>query len=136
MVVSTLNQLYVGATETVDDSPVALGDDLIAVVRGFGIATLQSGGLLLSVLPGVELVDDVALAEETTLRTALHQHYTPLSAFTLLVFILLYVSCVATLAAIYHEFGRSWAITSAVYQTAVAWLVAFLVFQVGHLLGF
>jgi ferrous iron transport protein B len=54
----------------------------------------------------------------------------------MLVFVLLYVPCVATLGAIKHEFGTSWAVTSAVYQTAVAWVAAFLVYQVGTLLGF
>jgi ferrous iron transport protein B len=43
---------------------------------------------------------------------------------------------VATLGAIKHEFGTSLAITSAVYQTVVAWIVAFLVYQAGLLLGF
>ena len=41
----------------------------------------------------------------------------------------------ATLGAIQHEFGTSWSITSAVYQTAIAWLVALLVYQIGSLLG-
>jgi ferrous iron transport protein B len=61
--------------------------------------------------------------------------FTPLSAVALLVFVLLYVPCVATLGAIKHEFGTSWAVTSAVYQTAVAWLVAFLIYQGGLLFG-
>ena len=59
-----------------------------------------------------------------------------LPALAMLVFVLLYVPCVATLGAIKHEFGTSWAVTSAVYQTAVAWVAAFLVYQVGTLLGF
>jgi ferrous iron transport protein B len=40
------------------------------------------------------------------------------------------------LGAIRHEFGASWAVTSAIYQTAVAWIVAFLIYQGGRLLGF
>ncbi|MCK6538521.1 MAG: hypothetical protein L6Q26_00575 [Anaerolineales bacterium] len=43
--------------------------------------------------------------------------------------------CVATLGAIKHEFGASWAVTSAVYQTVAAWLAALLVYQGGRLLG-
>ena len=53
----------------------------------------------------------------------------------MLVFVLLYVPCVATLGAIKHEFGTSWAVTSAVYQTVVAWVAAMLVYQVGTLFG-
>ena len=52
-----------------------------------------------------------------------------------LVFVLLYVHCVATLGAIKHEFGMSWAVTSAVYQTVVAWVAALVVYQGGRLFG-
>jgi ferrous iron transport protein B len=70
------------------------------------------------------------------LSLALREHFTPLSASALLVFVLLYVPCIATLSAIKFEFGTSWAVTSAVYQTAVAWVAAFIVYQGGKLLGF
>jgi ferrous iron transport protein B len=43
---------------------------------------------------------------------------------------------VATLGAIKHEFGMSWAVTSAIYQTVVAWIFSFIIYQVGLLLGF
>ncbi|MFN8414671.1 MAG: nucleoside recognition domain-containing protein, partial [Anaerolineales bacterium] len=66
----------------------------------------------------------------------LRNNFTPLSAVALLVFVLLYVPCVATLGAIKHEFGTSWSITSAVYQTAIAWVAAFVIYQGGLLLGF
>ena len=49
---------------------------------------------------------------------------------------LLYVPCMATLGAIKHEFGGRWAVMSAVYQTTVAWLVAFVIYQGGLALGF
>ena len=73
--------------------------------------------------------------EDTALSLALRENFSPLSAAALLVFVLLYVPCVATLGAIKHEFGTSWAVTSAVYQTVVAWIAAFIVYQGGHLLG-
>jgi ferrous iron transport protein B len=65
----------------------------------------------------------------------LRGQFTPLSAVALLVFVLLYVPCVATLGAIKQEFGTSWAWISAAYQTAVAWVAAFIIYQGGHLLG-
>ena len=89
----------------------------------------------MSIIPGVNLVDAESASEDTALSLALRESFTPLSAVALLVFVLLYVPCVATLGAIKHEFGTSWAVTSAVYQTAVAWIVAFIVYQGGLLLG-
>jgi ferrous iron transport protein B len=90
----------------------------------------------LSIIPGVNLAGEETKGEDTALSLALRDRFTPLSAASMLVFVLLYVPCVATLGAIKHEFGASWAVTSAVYQTAVAWIAAFLVYQIGSLLGF
>ena len=62
--------------------------------------------------------------------------YEPLSAYALMVFILLYVPCVAVNATIRTETKSwGWAVFAAVYTTAVAWLVAFTVYQGGRLLG-
>lgn len=57
--------------------------------------------------------------------------FTPASALAFLVFVLLYFPCIATLAAITRETG-SWKYTafSVVYNTALAWLLAFCTFHV------
>jgi ferrous iron transport protein B len=52
-----------------------------------------------------------------------------------MLFVLIYFPCVATLAAIKQESGSwKWAIFAAFYTTALAWLVAFAVKQIGDLL--
>lgn len=135
IVVSTMSQVYLGEMEQADVEPSTLAEDLSLIGGGFVEATLRSGRILLSILPGVNLVDDGAEREDTILSRALREHFSTLSAVALLVFVLLYVPCVATLGAIKHEFGRSWAVTSAIYQTVVAWIVAFVVYQGGRLLG-
>lgn len=63
--------------------------------------------------------------------------FTPLTAFTFLVFCLLYPPCVAALATIRREMNSGW-ITLAIigYQLTAAWCVAFAVRQVGMMLGF
>ena len=59
--------------------------------------------------------------------------FTPLSAFTFLVFSLLYTPCVAAIAAVKRELGTGWAAAIVVIQCVIAWLIAFLVFTVGSL---
>ncbi|GAB4465087.1 MAG: hypothetical protein Kow0070_27310 [Anaerolineales bacterium] len=135
IVVSTLSQVYVGGEENQSGEETTFGEDLIGIGRGFAEAAVSSGKILLSIVPGVNLVDEGAGGEDTALSIALRERFTPLSAVSLLVFVLLYVPCVATLGAIRHEFGASWAATSAIYQTAVAWFAAFLIYQGGRLLG-
>ncbi|MGM0453728.1 MAG: ferrous iron transport protein B [Thermodesulfobacteriota bacterium] len=77
-------------------------------------------------------------AESDMLRNALQKSgMTALSALAMMVFVLLYVPCLATVAAIARETGSSrWMILSVVYTTGVAWLAAFVVYQGGRLLGF
>jgi ferrous iron transport protein B len=60
--------------------------------------------------------------------------YSPLVAFSLLLFILIYFPCIAVIAAIYRESGSfGWALFTIIYSTSVAWMVSFIVFQVGSL---
>jgi ferrous iron transport protein B len=73
-------------------------------------------------------------ALETALRTS---GMTPLSALSMMVFVLLYLPCLATVAAIRRETGSiklMW--FSIFYSTSLAWVMAFLVYQGGRLLGF
>ena len=78
--------------------------------------------------------------EETTESTAslnekLSTHYTPLIAYSYMIFVLLYFPCIATLAAIRQESGSwKWALFAAFYSTLLAWCVAFVFYQVGLLL--
>lgn len=58
-----------------------------------------------------------------------------LTAISLLVFCLLYTPCVASIATIKRELGGLWATGVAVFQCAVAWVVAFVVYTGGGLLG-
>lgn len=65
----------------------------------------------------------------------LSQIFTPLSAFSFLTFTLLYMPCVAAMAAVKRELG-GWksAIGVMAFQTVTAWIVAFIVYQAGTLI--
>ena len=61
--------------------------------------------------------------------------FTPRSAAAFIVFILLFFPCIATIAAIANETGSwKWALFSIIYNTAVAWLAAYIVYTIGGLL--
>lgn len=139
IVVSTMSQIYAGevqAAANTDPVSISLVDDLAAIAGGFVSATIDAGRILLSLIPGVNLMPAEEAVQDTALSAALQRHFTPLTAFAFMVFVLLYVPCIATIGAIKHEFGASWATFSAVYQTAVAWLAAFVIYQGGLLIGF
>ena len=61
--------------------------------------------------------------------------FTPLSAFSYLVFILLYVPCVAAVSTLFREMGsKKLAFFSIGWQIACAYVLSMLVYQVGSLL--
>lgn len=61
--------------------------------------------------------------------------FNSLSAMAFMAFVLLYFPCIATIAAIVRESG-SWkyGAFTVVYNTAVAWLIAMLIYQIGSFL--
>lgn len=63
-------------------------------------------------------------------------NYSRAAALAMMVFILLYFPCIATVAAIAQEAGGwKWAAFSIVYNTAVAWLIAWAAYHIGILTG-
>ena len=61
----------------------------------------------------------------------LSELFTPLSAFSFMVFSLLYTPCVATIATVKRELGRRYAVLVILMQCSIAWFVAFLVYFAG-----
>jgi ferrous iron transport protein B len=74
------------------------------------------------------------------LREIKHDHgaafgqpvFTPVTALAFLLFVLIYFPCIGVVSAIAKESGRwRWALFTIGYTTTAAWLVAFLVNQIG-----
>lgn len=135
LVVSAMSQIYMGG-ETSPSYTRTFAGDLDEIGARLADAAMRSLKTFVSILPGIELTEKENASHDTRLSRSLREHFSPLAATAFLVFVLLYVPCVATLGAIRHEFGTAWALTSAVYQTVVAWAAAFAVHSLGVLLGF
>lgn len=102
-----------------------------------GIGLLSGVGakeLVVSTLGVLYTHEEAADPEDVNLANRLP--ITPLVAIAYMLFVLIYFPCIATLAAIKQESGSwKWAIFAALYTTALAWLVAFTVYQVGSWLS-
>jgi ferrous iron transport protein B len=62
-------------------------------------------------------------------------NFTPLVAYSFLLFVLIYFPCLATIVAIRHESGSwKWALFTAAYTTLLAWIISAVFYQVGSLL--
>ena len=91
-----------------------------------GITAKESVVSTLTVLTGS--------ANSAELSTALQSIFTPLSAFSFLVFTVLYMPCVAAFAASKRELGSTKsALATAAFQTGMAYIVALVIYQVAHL---
>jgi len=151
VVVGTMSQVFV--RDVVIESEAApsttLVEDLSGIVTGFGQAAVLTVQEVINIIPRtlnvipvfqVPQVDFLNTAEEeedlTALGVALQGAFTPLAAVAFSAFVLLYVPCMASVAAMRHEFGKRWTLYQIVYTLAVAWSVSVLVYQVGGLLGF
>jgi len=63
--------------------------------------------------------------------------FTPLIAYSLMVFVLIYSPCLAALAVIKRESNSwKWPIFATVYTTVLAWIMSFLVYQIGSFMGY
>ena len=63
--------------------------------------------------------------------------YTPLTGLTLMVFYVFAMQCVSTVAVVRRETNSwKWPLFQTVYMTSLAWILAFLTYQVGTRLGF
>ena len=60
--------------------------------------------------------------------------FTPLTAYAFMVFVLLYFPCVATITTLRKEIGAKWAWFSVVHSFVLAWVVSFMIYQVGNLI--
>ena len=86
---------------------------------------------------GVLYATDQTEDSEALKNALLSSNMTPLSALAMMIFVLLYVPCLATVSTIRRETASlKWAVFSVVYSTCLAWGLAFCVYQGGKVLGF
>lgn len=112
LVVSTLGVLYSDQTPKADEQKVAAASNPEEIQ------------------PATNEDED----EDAGLQQALTKAITPLTAVSYMVFVLFYFPCIATIAAIKNESG-SWkyALFAVCYTTLLAWIMSFLVYNIGNL---
>lgn len=131
-----------------------LGHAIEPVIRPLGfdwkigvalIASFAAREVLVSTLSIIYNVGKDADAENDTLIQAVRDAkkddgtpaWTPLTALTLMVFFVLAMQCMSTVAVVRRETNSwAWALFMVAYMTGIAYFAAFLTYQGGRLLGF
>jgi len=112
--------------------PLGFGNWQSSMALMFGFVAKE---IIVSTFGSLYGIGDIE--NESSFNNVLQNDFTPLSAYAFMVFVLLYIPCLATLAVIKKETGSwKWSILVISYTTFIAWIVAFIVFQGGKLLGF
>lgn len=151
VVVSTMAQIYVGeedkkeeiakneretkAEEEKKEEAKGFFEDLKEVGLSFILSIKEALENLLSGF-GIKSLSTQEDEEQALLKSRLQGIFTPLTAYTFLVFVLLYWPCVVVGIAMKQEFG-SWKlyVQALMIHTLMAWLVAFVIYQLGKILG-
>jgi ferrous iron transport protein B len=109
--------------------PCGFGEWRAAVALLTGFVAKEAVVSTLGILYGVGDASSTA-----AISGALANHFTPLSAYSYLVFILLYMPCMVAFTTIKKEMGSwKWTLFAVGYQTVVAWIVSALVYNIGSL---
>ncbi len=138
IVVGTMGEIYVPKEEKKEEAP-AFKEELKEMGTSFADAARRSFLNVFSAFGIASLSTEESaekVAERMPLREVLRKQFTPLSAYAFITFVLLYMPCVVVAIAMRQEFGTwKWFGISFVYQMALAWGVAFLIYQGGKLMG-
>ena len=115
----------IGQVISIIFAPLGFADWRIATGLITGFMAKESVISTLSVLTG---------ASAAELGNTLHTLFSPLAAFSFLIFTLLYTPCVAAISAVKRELGSLRGTFLVIfYQTGFAWAVALAIYQVGNI---
>lgn len=119
----------------------AIGGIFAPLLKPIGFGSWQAGASLLTGFLAKESIISTMniiffVPNEASLQGILSKHYSPLSAYSFMVFILLYIPCLATTATIYKETGsKKWTVFSMGYALTIAYVLTFIIYQGGRLFG-
>lgn len=115
-----------------NDSVLALIAQIIApLFQPLGLGDWRMAVALISGFMAKESF--VSTFQTLVAGTPLTELFTQASALAMLVFCLLYTPCVAAIAAVKRELGGKYALIMVVVQCVIAWVVAFVTYQIGTL---
>ena len=137
--------LHLNMTDSMPESILGvIGGFIAPILRPLGFGAWQAAVALLTgiiakeaVVASLSMFYGFALtAGSGVVAAAMGATFTPLSALSFLVFVLMYVPCVASIATIRREMASlKWTLVSIGWQIFTAYICSMLVYQIGLLIG-
>ena len=141
VLVWVLANLPIGVEYASQESALGrIGSFIAPIFKPAGFSSWEAAvALLFGILAKEVVVSTLGVVygvEESGLREAISQNWTPLSAYAFMVMSLIYIPCIATIAVIKGETNSwVWAALAVSYSLILGWLVAVIVYQGGLMLG-
>ncbi|MEW4383337.1 ferrous iron transport protein B [Staphylococcus epidermidis] len=115
-----------------------IGQGFANLIAPLGFGSWQAGAILIPGFLAKEvIISSMAIlysSSERGLTQVIQQQFTPLSAYAFMIFILLYVPCISTVATIRKETSSwKWTLLAVVYPIVTAYILTFVFYQVSQL---
>ena len=143
IIIWILSNLPLGVVSASQESLLGMiGTAVAPIFTPLGFGTWQAAVAILAGLIAKEVIVGTfaslgSLEGDDGTDSLLHDSFTPLSSYSFMVFSLLYIPCFATLATIRQETSSwKWPLIICAISLVTAYVVAFLIYNVGLLLGF
>jgi len=113
-------------------APLGFGNWKASVALLTGLVAKEVVVSTMGILYGLGDIGENTSQLVVTLQSA----FTPLTAYAFMAFTLLYMPCIAAFGAIKREMNSwKWTLIAVGYQTGIAWIIAFIIYQGGRLFG-
>lgn len=114
-----------------------IGGIIAPLLLPLGFSSWQAGATLIPGFLAKEVVVSamaiIYAVDDNALIHTIREQFTPLSAYSFMLFILLYIPCLSTVAAIRKETTSwKWTIFAMTYPIAIAYTLSMLVYQIGQ----
>lgn len=126
---------FTGMTDINSSFMAYIGKFISPIFIPLGFASWQNSVALLTGIMAKEVVvGTMGVIYGSDLTTILPKVFSPLSAYSFLVFVLLYTPCISLIATMKKEYGSKMAIFSVLYQLVLAWIASFIVYNLGSMI--
>lgn len=125
---------FTGMVDVNDSILASIGNVMAPIFKPLGFGNWQSSvSLLTGLLAKETVIASMGIIFAGDLTTVLPLYFTSASALSFSVFVLLYTPCISVIGAMKKEYGTKFTVFSIAYQLVLAWVVSFLVFNIGNL---
>ncbi len=130
IVLSSMGTIYTAEVEKREEHFV-FSEALKEQAFGFGNALKEA---VVNVFKPVPTAFEVEEEGSDSLRSLIAQSISPASALAFMVFLLLYTSCLGTVAVMWREAGKGFALTFLAYSLLLGWLFGFFAYRIGSVI--